>query len=864
MATTTSPGGIRGGAPPPAPGAPPSRPAVRGKFIVADGRTLLVKGVSYGAFAPDADGAEYRAHHTIERDFAAMAAAGFNTVRIPHTTPPVTLLDAAARHGLRVMVGLSAEQYVGYLADPRGAPDVERMVRERVRSVAGHPALLCYALGNEIPAQLARWLGRRRIERHLEVLYRAVKEEDPAGIVTYVNYPTTEYLQLPFLDAVSFNVYLESRERLTAYIARLQNIAGDRPLLMSELGLDAMRNGEWRQAEVLDWQLRTVFAAGCAGAVVFSWTDEWHRAGAPVDDWAFGLTRADRSPKPALAAVSRALDAVPFPHDVDWPTVSVVVCSYNGARTIRQTLEALERVDYPHREVIVVDDGSTDATAAIAGEFGVRLVSQANAGLSAARNTGWQAATGEIVAYLDDDAYPDPDWLRHLAWSFLTSAYAAIGGPNITPHEDPPVSHAVGHAPGGPIHVLVSDTEAEHIPGCNMAFRRSALAAIGGFDPTFRVAGDDVDACWRIQAAGWRIGFSPAAVVWHHRRPSVRAYWRQQRGYGRAEALLERKWPEKYNVLGHVSWGGSVYGNAVLRRIGRRAGRIYHGVWGAAPFQSLYQRAPGALAAAPLMPEWYLAIALLAVLGTVGIAWTPLLLALPVAAAALVATLAGAAARGLRTRFEARPPGERLRLRAITAMLTAAQPLARMSGRFDYGLAPWSRGRTSGRLVPRPRGVRRWCEDWRDPATRIHDVERALAAREVVVERGGAFDRWDLRVRGGLFGSARVRFAVEDHGGGAQLVRARVVPSWPVWAAALLALVAVLAGLALADGAAVAAAILGLAAAGLAGLMLRESGGALGEAVRALGGAEEAPAARERAGEPEVVPDPLVRRPVDG
>ena len=72
-----------------------------------------------------------------------------------------------------------------------------------------------------------RWHGRRRIERFLERLYDAAKAEDPAALVTYVNYPTTEYLHLPFLDFVCFNVYLETRERLDAYLARLQNLAGD-------------------------------------------------------------------------------------------------------------------------------------------------------------------------------------------------------------------------------------------------------------------------------------------------------------------------------------------------------------------------------------------------------------------------------------------------------------------------------------------------------------------------------------------------------------------------------------------------------------------------------------------------------------
>src|SRR3989475_7186532 len=175
------------------------------------------------------------------------------------------------------------------------------MYNSKVRACADHPALFCYALGNEIPASVARWLGRRTIEEYLERLYRAVKAEDPDGLVTYVNYPTTEYLQLPFLDLVCFNVYLESKPRFDAYLDRLQNLAGNRPLLMSELGLDSLRNGEAAQATSLDWQIRTAFAAGGAGAFVFSWTDEWDRGTSAVEDWAFGLTRADRAPKPPLA-----------------------------------------------------------------------------------------------------------------------------------------------------------------------------------------------------------------------------------------------------------------------------------------------------------------------------------------------------------------------------------------------------------------------------------------------------------------------------------------------------------------------------------------------------------------------------------
>jgi beta-galactosidase/beta-glucuronidase len=89
----------------------------RGKFLWVGGEKLYVRGATYGAFEPDGTGNEYHRLALIERDFSLMAESGMNAVRIPHTMPPVTLLDAAERHGLHVMVGLSAEQYVGYLVD---------------------------------------------------------------------------------------------------------------------------------------------------------------------------------------------------------------------------------------------------------------------------------------------------------------------------------------------------------------------------------------------------------------------------------------------------------------------------------------------------------------------------------------------------------------------------------------------------------------------------------------------------------------------------------------------------------------------------------------------------------------------------
>src|SRR5204862_8289715 len=163
----------------------------------------------------------------------------------------------------------------------------------------------------------------------------------------------------------------------------------------------------------------------------------------------------------------------------------------------------------------VVDDGSIDESAMIAERYDGRLIRTENRGLAAARNTGLEAASGPIVAYLDDDCRPDPHWLTYLAETLKQGLFAGAGGPNLAIRGDGAVADAVGHAPGWPTHVLLSDGEAEHIPGCNMAFWADRLRRIGGFDPQFRVAGDDVDICWRLQERGEKLGFSPAAMVWH-------------------------------------------------------------------------------------------------------------------------------------------------------------------------------------------------------------------------------------------------------------------------------------------------------------------------------------------------------------
>src|SRR5688572_10172224 len=142
---------------------PPPRPEVRGKFLFVGDQKLYLRGVAYGTFRPGEHG-EYGDESAFERDFERMAAAGLNAVRT-YTVPPRWLLDLAERHGLYVMVGVPWEQHVAFLDDPGRVDSIEQRVREAVRACAGHPAILCYSIGNEIPTPIVR-----RSEEHTSEL----------------------------------------------------------------------------------------------------------------------------------------------------------------------------------------------------------------------------------------------------------------------------------------------------------------------------------------------------------------------------------------------------------------------------------------------------------------------------------------------------------------------------------------------------------------------------------------------------------------------------------------------------------------------------------------------------------------------
>jgi glycosyltransferase involved in cell wall biosynthesis len=741
------------------PGTGPALDLVRvsGKIFIVGGRHFDIRGVTYGTFLPRADGQPFLPASDVQRDFASIRERGLNAVRTYHVPPP-DVLEAAEAAGLRLLVGLEYRDW--RLLEPgrrsrRAIRDAgRRAVDEALEACRDHRgAILGISVGNEIPTDVVRLHGISAVQDQLSGLVRHLHDGDPSLLATYVSFPTTEYLDVEGSDFLALNVFLERPGELARYVAHLHVLADDRPVVISELGLAEAVHGVERQAEFLQAQLAEVDVSGAAGAFVFSWTDEWAVAGQPVDDWRFGLTSKHRQPKPALDVVEQWARRDVRALRSDWPALSVVVCAYNEERYLGDCLESLLHLDYPNLDVVICDDGSTDRTLEIASRYPFRIQALEHKGLSAARNAGLEVARGDLIAYLDADAACDPDWPYHLALSF-ESGVDATGGPNLPVPSAGFAERVVAYSPGGPMQVLITDDRAEHVVGANMAFRRTTLRDLGGFDVAYTSAGDDVDICWRLLDAGHEIGFAHAAQVWHHRRDSLGRYLRQQRGYGRSERMVSGRHRERFNRLGQARWAGFLYSSPRLRWPLLRP-VLYHGYLGMAPFQRVSRwRAEAAMQFGSALMPLLVPVAILGVILGFVSTWALLIPALAVAA---VAGYAGLAAAAIRPHHQEPHPYQ---LRLLAGTMHAIQPLVRAWGRL-----------TTRPLPPLPRSTHPWTGD---RAMWLLALERELGQGWGAVRRSSPSDSWDLSVSIGPLISYRITTAVVWHW--QPMWRARVVP----------------------------------------------------------------------------------------
>ncbi len=755
------------------------RISLDGKFFRLGKEKFFVKGVTYGPFAPGRDGETFASPENTARDFALMGELGANVLRI-YAVPPRWFLDLAQENGFKLFIDIPWSKHLCFLDSQKSRQDACASVRQAVKACAGHPAVFAYSVVNEISPDIVRWSGARAVENFLDSLVDAAKDIDADCLCAFSNFPPTEFLRPQNMDFVCFNIYLHQQKPLENYLARLQMHADTKPLLIGEFGIDSLREGEAQKCEMLNWQIETAFRSGLAGTVIFSFTDDWHKDGKQIEDWGMGLTTRAREKKESFFVVQNSFSTAPYFPLPQAPKVSVVVASYNGARTLNACLDSLEHLNYPDYEVILVDDGSTDATMQITSlHKNVRYIFQPHQGLSIARNTGIAAATGEIIAFTDSDCRADEDWLYYLIGDLLNSKFAGIGGHNFLPPEDSLVAAAVQVSPGGPAHVMLNDRLAEHIPGCNMAFYQWALHEIGGFDSIYHKAGDDVDLCWRLQQHGYKLGFSPAGFVWHYRRSTIAGYLKQQRGYGEAEAMLVRRHPEYFNLFGGSMWQGRIY---TASKFGVTLNKpiIYHGIFATGFFQTLYRAQPAAALMFCTTLEYHLLITLpLFVLAV------PFRHLFPLAIASALFPIAVCVAAGA----QAELPKNKRRFwsRPLVALLFFLQPIwrgwARYEGRLRNRPTPPAAHETLESLQLKDRGgpvdhVEYWAEHGMDRIDFIRSIVARLEEQGWQYKTDTGWSEFDLEIFGNRWSNLQLTSVAEPHRGGEQIFRCRLRTSW--------------------------------------------------------------------------------------
>lgn len=270
-----------------------------------------------------------------------------------------------------------------------------------------------------------------------------------------------------------------------------------------------------------------------------------------------GLPAAARDRVRARRSGTPATDAL-----ADVPTdlrVTVVVCTRNRPEVLARCLEHLGRLAYPDLELLVVDNAPTDdatrdvVAAAAARDSRVTYAREDVPGLSHARNRGLALATGDVVAYTDDDVRVDPWWVHGLVRGFSRRpdvacvtglAVAAALDTEVEAYFDGRVSWSTLRAPrvydlstgaaGGPMYPFAAGVFGT---GANVAFRRADLLRRGGFDVLLGAGtptrgGEDLDAFVQTLVHGGAIAVEPSAVVWHHHRSTHAELAQQMYGYG--------------------------------------------------------------------------------------------------------------------------------------------------------------------------------------------------------------------------------------------------------------------------------------------------------------------------------------------
>jgi cellulose synthase/poly-beta-1,6-N-acetylglucosamine synthase-like glycosyltransferase len=223
--------------------------------------------------------------------------------------------------------------------------------------------------------------------------------------------------------------------------------------------------------------------------------------------------------------------------------ISIVIPAYNVESTIGACLDALIAQATPDTEIIVVDDGSTDTTRAVAEAKGVRVITQSNRGAAAARNTGVQHARGDLVLFLDADSVPDAHWLAKLSAPFADANVVGASGQKKTRQKNLWARYIQAEYDYR-YDRLAAHRTIDFIDSSTAAYRRDIFLANGGFDPTLLDA-EDVEFSFRLAERGYAMILVRDAIVWHTHPASLSEFLRRKYRYALWRARVYARFPHK-------------------------------------------------------------------------------------------------------------------------------------------------------------------------------------------------------------------------------------------------------------------------------------------------------------------------------
>jgi GT2 family glycosyltransferase len=304
---------------------------IKEKFIYVDGEKVIIKGVQYSPWKPGTGpnkGYPYADSIQVSQDLELITNLSANTILA--YDPPEYLLRIAARNNLLVIYTFAINWWVA------GTDEFKlekHKILEKVKHLKRNPNILAWQLGNEIPVAVLQKVKPEILEQELKEVYDAIKSIDADRIISHGNWPPMKNLNLSFFDITGFNVYPVWPPEVVAhgygnYISKfIQPISGNKPLLITEFGVNTLEAGEEGQAQIIERCWRELLAAGACGGIVFSFADEWwknydnpigkdqwwFRNSAPDDELThdldpeeyYGIMTYDRKPKQAYHAVGK-------------------------------------------------------------------------------------------------------------------------------------------------------------------------------------------------------------------------------------------------------------------------------------------------------------------------------------------------------------------------------------------------------------------------------------------------------------------------------------------------------------------------------------------------------------------------------